>query len=445
MIENPPSQTSTRRFAGWLASLLVTLAVTLGLAAPATAQWQPVTSNSIDMRPMFYPVRDQMFRGSCAAFAVVGAMEFYPGVPRLSEAYVYSLIKADALTLEGSNFHAMKEFLDTHPLVALEKMPYELVGVFSFNEKIPSEVEIGRAFNLKRGRQAAILRNHAIYQARGINVHNKSQITWDWIEKTLRSGKPIVCGFRMNLEHWTGAPGGMLMSKTVKMKDGSTKTFEPDGGHAVVAVGYRTIYDPADSTKQKTLRQILIRNSWNTSWGDQGYGWVTWETYANEHLTSAMTIDRVETIVGRIDQAPVLDLRVQGMKWQAHNYSAALSCIIESNYIPEGGIASVEYTIYSGADSMNDVIAAHPFGVKTSTDASTAFRVVFDGLGDSMMNVKMVVRYKLGGESIYYFPVPEICQWSPSPDVDGWKVPPRPGEKPAETQQLPPVQPKPGN
>ncbi|MBX3363521.1 MAG: C1 family peptidase [Phycisphaeraceae bacterium] len=429
-----------------LARLFLVLCCTF-LGVPTAAQtqdWKPITSNSIDLRPMFYPVRDQMFRGSCAAFAVIGAMEFYPGVPRLSEAYLYSLIKADALTLEGTNFNAMKEFLERTPLVALDMMPYELIGLFSFDEDNPSEVEIGRAFNLKRGRQAAILRNHAIYQARGVRVYTKPQITWDWIEQTLRSGTPIVCGFRMNLGHWTGAPRGVIMSKNVLMKDGSTRTFEPDGGHAVVAVGYRTIYDPADPERKKTLRQILIRNSWNASWGDQGYGWVTWETYAKDHLTSAMTIDGVDTIVPRIDQAPVLDLRVQGMRWDAGNYSAALSIIIKSNYIPEGGIASVEYTIYSGADAMNDVIAAHPFAVRTSTDVANAFRTVFDGLGHSEMNVKVVVRYRLGGESTLYFPVPEICQWSPAPDIDGWRVPPAPSVRPGDAQIDPRLQAVPG-
>lgn len=401
-------------------------AAVLVVLAPGLArgqEWQPVTPNSIDLRPMLPPVRDQIFRGSCAVFAAVGAMEFHPGVPHLSEAYAYALLKEGALTLEGANFPALREFLESTPIVAAERMPYELLGLFSFNEKNPDELAIGRAFNQKRGEQARMLAPFAIYHARGVRDYTPDQIDWAWIERTLRAGQPIVMGFSMNSEHWTKAARGVIWGDTVNYADGSSRTFSPDGGHAVLAVGYRTIYDPADPGKQRTLRQILIRNSWGPDWGDQGYGWITWETYASTHLKALLTIDRVETIVGRQDQAPVLDLRVQGMKWKALNYSCAFSCIIKSNYVPEGGIESVEYTLYEGPGPLDQSAMRVPFGTQTSRDAGTGFRVVFDGLSESSCHIRMTVRYRLGGESILYFPVPEICQWSPAPDVDGFRSP----------------------
>jgi len=50
------------------------------------------------------------------------------------------------------------------------------------------------------------------------------------------------------------------------------------GGHAVVAVGYD------DQMKIKNINcglettgALLIRNSWGTSWGDHGYGWLPYE------------------------------------------------------------------------------------------------------------------------------------------------------------------------
>jgi hypothetical protein len=404
--------------------MLAALMVIALVRAPAGAQsWEPVTPNSIDLRPMLPPVRDQVFRGSCAVFAAVGAMEFHPGVPHLSEAYGYALLKEGALTLEGANFPALREFFEATPMVAAERMPYELLGLFSFNDKDPTELAIGRAFNQKRGEQARMLAPFAIYQARGVRDYTRDQIDWDWIERTLRAGQPIVMGFAMNGEHWTKAARGVIWSETVNYADGTSRTFAPDGGHAVLAVGYRTIYDPADATKQRILRQILIRNSWGPDWGDQGYGWVTWETYASAHLKAVLTIDRVETIVGRQDQAPVIDLRVQGLKWKAYNYSCVFSCVIKSNYVPEGGIVSVEYTLYPGPGPLDQFSMRAPFGTQVSHDPSTAFRVVFDGLSDSSCHIRMTVRYRMGGESILYFPVPEICQWSPAPDVDGFQAP----------------------
>lgn len=50
------------------------------------------------------------------------------------------------------------------------------------------------------------------------------------------------------------------------------------GGHAVVAVGYddaKTIENPFCG--EKTKGAFLIRNSWGTGWGEQGYGWLPYE------------------------------------------------------------------------------------------------------------------------------------------------------------------------
>jgi C1A family cysteine protease len=52
------------------------------------------------------------------------------------------------------------------------------------------------------------------------------------------------------------------------------------GGHAVVAVGY-------DDTKiiGTSVGALLIRNSWGTNWGEQGYGWLPYD-YILKGLTS---------------------------------------------------------------------------------------------------------------------------------------------------------------
>lgn len=49
-----------------------------------------------------------------------------------------------------------------------------------------------------------------------------------------------------------------------------TRQSRAVGGHAVVAVGYN------DGMKVKDSEggALLIRNSWGTSWGEEGYGWL---------------------------------------------------------------------------------------------------------------------------------------------------------------------------
>lgn len=71
------------------------------------------------------------------------------------------------------------------------------------------------------------------------------------------------------------------------------------GGHGVVAVGY----DDAMTIKNticgsKTKGALLMRNSWDTVWGDAGYGWLPYDYVLKGLARDWWTLLKFENISG---------------------------------------------------------------------------------------------------------------------------------------------------
>ncbi|GAB4379131.1 MAG: C1 family peptidase [Elainellaceae cyanobacterium] len=65
-------------------------------------------------------------------------------------------------------------------------------------------------------------------------------------------------------------------------------TDKPKGGHALVAVGYddSMVIKNLKSNDIQTQGAILVRNSWGTSWGKEGYGWLPYS-----YIKSGLSVD----------------------------------------------------------------------------------------------------------------------------------------------------------
>jgi C1A family cysteine protease len=89
------------------------------------------------------------------------------------------------------------------------------------------------------------------------------------LKTCLASGVPFVFGIAVyqSFETPIAAASGLIpMPKP-------SETYL--GGHALIAVGYD------DQT-----HEFLVRNSWSTRWGIDGYCWIPYDYLTNPHLAS---------------------------------------------------------------------------------------------------------------------------------------------------------------
>jgi C1A family cysteine protease len=194
---------------------------------------------SVDLRPNCSPVENQGQLGSCTANALVGSLEFLERmvgkkVTDLSRLFVYynerameGTIKEDA----GGMIRDGVKSLVKLGVCAEKKWAYTIA---KFAVKPP----------------AACYRQALTHQLQSYH----RLLTLQDMRGCLAEGYPFVFGFTVYeaFESATVAKTGQL-----NLPKRGEKAL---GGHAVMAVGY----DDAN-------KRFLVRNSWGSDWGQQGY------------------------------------------------------------------------------------------------------------------------------------------------------------------------------
>jgi C1A family cysteine protease len=240
----------------------------MGLADPASVAAKP----DIDLRADCSPIEDQRTIGSCTAQAGVGLVEYFERRAfgthlDASRLFLYKVTR-NLLGLTGDTGAYIRTAMGAMALFGVPPERY-----WPYTDEPPSATDPDkRHFDLEPP---------AFCYAFAQNYQSLSYFRLDGATRTPREVLTIIKAYlNARLPSMFGFPVFSCIDQA--QDDGKipfpcqSDTFQ--GGHAVVAVGYS---DKLNIRNQvcglKTKGAFLIRNSWGTGWGDQGYGWLPYE------------------------------------------------------------------------------------------------------------------------------------------------------------------------
>jgi len=220
---------------------------------------------SQSLRKWCSPIEDQGKLGSCTAHAGVGIVEYferrafgrYIGASRL---FLYKVTR-NMLHLTGDSGAHLRTTMGALVLFGVPPEEYWPYRIADFDKEPPSFCY-------------AFAQN---YQAISYYRFDPQTITKDElmikIKTLLSAGLPSMFGFTVYSSISQADKTGKIPFPTPRER--------VLGGHAVDAVGYDDNIviknDNAAADDEGTKGALLIRNSWGTEWGDEGYGWLPYE------------------------------------------------------------------------------------------------------------------------------------------------------------------------
>lgn len=223
----------------------------------------PVYSGDADLRPFSSPRHDQRQTGTCVAQSVIKALE----IKRIQKHGHAAHVPLSVMDLYFGARDAMRpketdKDEGTHIYLACDVV--RKFGVCRevmnpFDEKnlfVPTPVEATREAYMNK-----IKANYRI-----------DSTGWDRVDDVianLQMGNPVVFGTLVGQSWFNYTGSGDPLPPT--------SSDDSKGGHATCLVGY------VDG-------KFITENSWGTSWGDNGYGWLQPEVIASPNSTDFWVI-----------------------------------------------------------------------------------------------------------------------------------------------------------
>lgn len=225
-------------------------------------------AKQVDLRPLQTEVKDQKSRDTCAYFAVSALIEstiksFNGQDYDISEEYEifrHKVLSPWRPEVEfGNTYQLLLNFSNGSRFYQEKDLPYQESSLDFTKPFTPEQTSF---FDLRQQKVSSV-----DYRSLRTKILTQMWVRKPWSEifmQELDAKRPVVVTLKVSLSHINDQKGTFTFSPQINADCDSGKIS--CGGHAVLIVGY--------DDEQKVF---MFKNSWGPKWGNQGYGYVTFD------------------------------------------------------------------------------------------------------------------------------------------------------------------------